>query len=155
MKRAILTLCLAFGAIFATQAQTAPQTEPDPNAPILTFDTETIDYGTIEQNADGVRYFTITNTGKSNLVISRCKGSCGCTVPTCPTEPIEPGASAKIKVKYATNRIGPINKTVTVSSNSTTPVKTVKIKGQVNAKPKPEPTPTNTNTDGDNNSTHH
>jgi hypothetical protein len=64
-----------------------------------------------------------------------CKGSCGCTVPVCPQEPIAPGASAEISVKYATNRVGPINKSVTITSNATNePRKVIRIKGNVKAK---------------------
>jgi hypothetical protein len=97
----------------------------------MTFDTEVIDYGTIPQNADGVRTFSFTNTGSEPLIISNAKGSCGCTVPTWPKEPINPGQKGEIKVKYATNRLGPINKSVTVSSNASTPTKVLRIKGNV------------------------
>lgn len=99
----------------------------------ITFDTEVIDYGTIAQNADGVRTFKFTNTGDAPLIISNAKGSCGCTVPTWPKQPINPGEQAEIKVKYATNRLGPINKSVTVMSNASTPSKVLRIKGNVKA----------------------
>ena len=97
----------------------------------ITFDTEVIDYGTIAQNADGVRTFKFTNTGNAPLIISNAKGSCGCTVPTWPKQPINPGEQSEIKVKYATNRPGPINKSVTVMSNASTPSKVLRIKGNV------------------------
>ena len=97
----------------------------------MTFDSEVIDYGTIAQNADGVRTFKFTNTGNAPLIISNAKGSCGCTVPTWPKQPINPGEKGEIKVKYATNRPGPINKSVTVSSNASTPTKVLRIKGNV------------------------
>ena len=93
----------------------------------ITFVTETLDYGTIVQGADGNREFVFTNTGNEPLIISSCKGSCGCTVPKCPTEPILPGETSKIKVKYDTNRIGKVTKTITVTSNAGEAVKTVKI----------------------------
>lgn len=98
---------------------------------VISFDNETLDYGTIEQNADGERFFKITNTGTEPLIISSCKGSCGCTVPQCPKEPVLPGQSTTIKVKYDTNRLGMFTKSVTVSSNATEPEKTVKITGNV------------------------
>jgi hypothetical protein len=104
------------------------------SGPVLTFDNEVLDYGTIEQNADGERFFKITNTGSEPLIISSCKGSCGCTVPQCPKEPILPGQTASIKVKYDTNRLGQFTKSVTVSTNATEPDKTVKITGNVIAK---------------------
>jgi len=101
------------------------------DGPNIEFVTETLDYGTIEHNADGVRYFEFKNTGTEPLIISNCKGSCGCTVPACPKEPILPGETGKIKVKYATNRVGSFTKTITVTSNAVTPSKTIKIKGKV------------------------
>jgi len=98
----------------------------------IEFVEETIDYGTIQQHSDGNREFTFTNTGNVPLVISKCKGSCGCTVPKCPTEPVLPGESAVIKVKYATDRVGQFTKTITVTSNATNePTKVIKIKGNV------------------------
>tara|TARA_R100001015_G_C4625854_1_gene184549 strand:- start:228 stop:662 length:435 start_codon:yes stop_codon:yes gene_type:complete len=97
----------------------------------MTFETEVIDYGTINQNADGVRTFKFTNTGNQPLIISNARGSCGCTVPTWPKKPINPGESGEIKVKYATNRLGPINKSVTVTSNATEGTIVLRIKGNV------------------------
>jgi len=104
---------------------------PDANAPVITFQQDTIDYGTIPRNADGYRSFQFTNTGKEPLMISETHGSCGCTVPTAPTEPIQPGQSAEIKVHYATDRVGGFIKTVTVTSNASVPSKTLVIKGNV------------------------
>jgi hypothetical protein len=97
----------------------------------IEFVEETVDYGTILQGADGNREFVFKNTGKEPLIISSCKGSCGCTVPKCPSEPVLPGETAKIKVKYDTNRLGKFTKSVTVTSNAGEPVKTVKITGNV------------------------
>jgi len=105
--------------------------ESNPNSAELAFDTETINYGTIEKNANGAREFTFTNTGKEPLIISNCVGSCGCTVPQWPRTPIAPGESAAIKVKYDTRRVGRFQKTVTVQSNSKTPTKVLTIKGNV------------------------
>ena len=65
------------------------------------------------------------------MIISNAKGSCGCTVPTWPKKPINPGEEGEIKVKYATNRLGPINKSVTVMSNATEGTKVLRIKGNV------------------------
>ena len=97
----------------------------------IDFVTETVDYGTIEHNADGIRFFEFTNNGTEPLIITNCKGSCGCTVPSHPKEPILPGETGKIQVKYATNRVGAFTKTITVTSNATTPSKVIKIKGKV------------------------
>lgn len=98
----------------------------------MVFDTETIDYGTVAHNADGKREFVFTNNGNKPLIITNTQGSCGCTVPTTPKEPIAPGAKGFIGVKYATDRVGPFTKTVTVSSNAEgTPTKILTIKGTV------------------------
>lgn len=133
MKTTILSLALLFGAFTGLKAQDAQPANP--NAPEIAFDTEVIDYGTIEHNADGNRVFKFKNTGKEPLIITNCTGSCGCTVPTWPKEPIKPGASGEIKVKYDTGRVGAFEKTVTVNSNAKTNTKILKIKGLI----KPDP----------------
>ena len=66
------------------------------------------------------------------MIISNAKGSCGCTVPTWEKEPIMPGESSVMTVKYDTKRVGPINKSVTITSNATnSPTKVIRIKGKV------------------------
>jgi len=112
-------------------AQEKAEVKVNLDAPVFKFDVETIDYGKIEKGSDGVRVFTFTNTGKSPLIVEKVKGSCGCTVPTKPTEPIMPGKIGEIKVKYDTNRVGGFSKTVTITSNASEPIKRVKIKGFV------------------------
>lgn len=113
------------------QEKQVTETVVDPNAPAFEFETDVIDYGKIELNADGVRVFKFKNIGKSPLVISRIQSSCGCTVPKKPTEPIMPGATGEIEVKYATNRQGGFSKMITVYSNATEPTKKLRIKGIV------------------------
>lgn len=97
----------------------------------IEFESETIDYGTIEKGADGVRVFKFKNTGDAPLIITKVKSSCGCTVPKKPEDPIMPGATGEIEVKYDTNRVMPIRKTITVTSNSDRPTIALKIKGNV------------------------
>jgi hypothetical protein len=97
----------------------------------IEFKTSVIDYGTIEKGADGVRVFNFTNTGDAPLIISNVKSSCGCTVPSWSKEPIMPGSTGIIKVKYDTKRVNPIRKTITVISNADTPTVALKIKGLV------------------------
>lgn len=98
----------------------------------MVFVNETIDYGTVAHNADGKREFVFTNNGNKPLIITNTQGSCGCTVPTTPKEPIAPGAKGIIGVKYATDRVGPFTKTVTVTSNAVgQATKTLTIKGTV------------------------
>lgn len=98
----------------------------------MLFENETIDYGTIPHNADGKREFVFVNNGNKPLIITNATGSCGCTVPSFPKEPIAPGAKAIIGVKYATDRVGAFTKTVTVTSNAEgSASKVLTIKGTV------------------------
>lgn len=99
----------------------------------IEFKSETIDYGEIAKGSDGIRVFEFTNTGTAPLVISDVKSSCGCTIPKKPEDPIMPGATGEIQVKYDTKRVGPIRKAITVTSNAETPTKVLKIKGNVKA----------------------
>ena len=147
MKKTILSAALIFCAMLGINAQETTATpSPNPNAPKFNFETEVVDYGTIEHNANGDREFKFTNTGKEPLIISNAQGSCGCTTPQWPKEPIMPGASAVIKVHYATDRVGAFEKTVTLTSNADTPTKVLKIKGVVKPDPTPAPTATTTPT---------
>ncbi len=103
----------------------------DPNAPVFEFERKIVDYGAIEKGSEGIYDFKFKNVGKSPLIISNVKGSCGCTVPSAPKEPIMPGASGVIQVKYDTNRVGPISKTITITSNASEPKKVIRVKGLV------------------------
>ena len=97
----------------------------------ITFESDVVDYGEVEYGSDGIREFNFTNTGDDVLIIARVYSTCGCTVPEKPEDPIQPGKSGVIKVKYDTKRPGPIRKTITVISNADTPTVALKIKGLV------------------------
>lgn len=150
MKKIIILLtCSLFAtASFAQKAATpavaTPTTAKVANAKsaIMKFETEMIDYGTILQGSDRVRKFYFTNTGKEPLVIQSAKGSCGCTVPTYPKEPIMPGQKGVIEVNYDTNRLGAFTKTVTLTSNALEETKVLTIKGNVEAQPEGTPAKT-------------
>jgi hypothetical protein len=93
----------------------------------------TIDYGKVSKNDNGTRDFIFTNTGNAPLIITNVLSTCGCTVPTKPTEPIMPGKTGKITVKY-NMAPGPIRKTITVESNAVNYDSgrvALKIKGEV------------------------
>ncbi|MDA7803403.1 DUF1573 domain-containing protein [Crocinitomix sp.] len=143
MKKFVLSLSLLVVAFIGMNGATAQTTseitvskEIPKDGPKISVDKEVHDYGTIEQGGDGVCIFTVTNTGTAPLIISMCKGSCGCTVPQCTKEPIAPGATTEISVKYDTKRVGPISKNVKITSNAVNePEKTVRIAGTVKAKP--------------------
>ncbi|WP_310992607.1 DUF1573 domain-containing protein [Aequorivita marina] len=117
---------LAFIALVAVLSFTAQAQQAE-----ISFKEDTVDYGTITKNSDGHRVFEFTNTGDAPLIISDVKSSCGCTVPKKPEGPVAPGESSSIEVKYDTNRVGPIRKTITVYSNASKPMVALKIKGQV------------------------
>ena len=128
MKKILFVLSFVFVA-----ATLNAQLEKGPK---ITFSKEVHDYGNIKYDGDPNCTFEFTNTGNEPLIISNAKGSCGCTVPEWPKEPIAPGAKGSIKVKYDTKRSGTINKSVTISSNAVNePEKVIRIKGEVGPAP--------------------
>lgn len=123
MKKAILFILL----IFAPQVLSAQA-----SGPMISFDTDTIDYGEITKGSDGVRTFTFENTGDAPLEIQGVRSSCGCTIPKKPEAPIAPGEKGEITVRYDTNRVGVFRKTITVNTNvSSNSIIALKIKGNV------------------------
>jgi len=140
MKTVVLTLFLAFGLGSVIAQETVTETKVPMLGPKISINKEVHDYGTLEQGAPGGCEFIVTNTGDSPLILNRCKGSCGCTVPECSGEPIPPGETAVIKVKYDTKRIGTINKSVTIESNAANKkISIVKIKGTIIKPPSGSP----------------
>ncbi len=110
-------------------------------AQTIDFEAKEINYGTIKQGSkndpEASRVFKFTNTGNAPLVITNAQGSCGCTVPSYPKEPIAPGETGEIKVTYDINRLGTFTKTVTLTTNAVKPEeKSIKlmIKGTVESK---------------------
>lgn len=131
---------LAFFATVSSAQNAAPTTGPQ-----MKFDLTEVDYGEVMQgkqsDPEAVRVFKFTNTGNEPLIISNAKGSCGCTVPSYPKEAILPGKSANIEVRYDISRLGPFQKTVTLTTNEAEPTHILKIKGKVNPKPSEESVP--------------
>lgn len=97
----------------------------------LTFETTTIDYGTITKGANPDRTIEIKNESPDPVVILNAQSSCGCLVPTYPASPILPGESADFKVRYDTQRVGAFSKTVTVQLNCSDEYVTITVKGTV------------------------
>jgi hypothetical protein len=127
MKKLMLSITLILSVFVFVNAQTE-------SGPVIKWEGTTVDYGTITQGDNGSREFELTNTGNAPLIISNATGSCGCTVPQWPKEPIMPGQKSAIKVHYDTNRLGSFTKTVTVVSNAANNTDVLQIKGNVLAK---------------------
>ena len=137
MKRILLLSVFGLFLSMNIQAQTqeaAPTTDPVEQTlgPVMELESDVVDYGTIEKNSEPLRTVSFTNTGNEPLVIKNARGSCGCTVPTWPKEPILPGESSVIEIRYATNRVGSFSKKVTLTTNETAENKRViQVKGKV------------------------
>ena len=130
-----LTLGFTFSYAQTEKVKAVAEKKAESTGPIMEFESTEVDYGSIIQESDPFRYFKFTNTGDAPLVINNAKGSCGCTVPTYPKEPIMPGESAEIKVRYDTKRVGPFTKTVTLTTNEDVGKRILRIKGKVSKKP--------------------
>lgn len=129
MKKLLLGFALAFNMMIFAQSGAKIEFKDKEN---------TIDYGKVSKDSDsGIRSFEFTNTGDAPLTIINVQSTCGCTVPSKPTEPIAPGKTGKIDVKYNMNP-GPIRKTITVETNAVNVESgrvALKIKGEVIVKP--------------------
>ena len=120
----LLFLFIAMSSGFVFSQEVGPKIE---------FESLEINYGKISKGDNGIRIFKFTNVGSKPLIINKVYSSCGCTIPKKPSSPIGPGKSDEIQVKYDTNRVGPIRKTITVLSNAVnSPTMSLKITGNVN-----------------------
>jgi hypothetical protein len=90
----------------------------------------TFDFGQIEEGVVAEHDFVFTNNGDQPLILSSVKASCGCTTPAWTKNPIQPGDQGHIKASYnSKNRPGGFHKSITVTSNASTPSKVIYIKG--------------------------
>jgi phage tail tube protein FII len=106
--------------------------------PVMTFETKEFNFGTIKQGEVVEHDFKFKNTGESDLIIVKMKGSCGCTVPKWDKTPVKPGESATFHVKFnSAGKHNKQNKTVTITCNTATGKEVVYVKGDVIAPPKP------------------
>lgn len=100
--------------------------------PFYEFENEVFDFGKITQGEVVSTNFKFKNVGKSDLIISSAHGSCGCTVPEWPKEPIKPGGEGKISVTFnSSGKQGLQNKTITIVANTTPNTKVIALKGEV------------------------
>ncbi len=144
MKKVIITLlCFTISGVCAKAQESSKQvitpqsaSQSDPDAGIFKFKEETHDYGEVPEGPLAEYDFEFKNTGNKAIVIQDAHGSCGCTVPTWPHEPILPKDKAIIHVAYTTTgRPGPIMKDITINSNAQQSPMVLHIKGTVKPKP--------------------
>jgi len=160
MKKSILALGMFLCVAAAVNAQdkkemappamapgapaTAPAATPaNPNAGEFKFNELEYNFGTIKQG-DVVNYeFNFTNVGKEPIIISEAHGSCGCTVPVWPKEPVAKGQKQVIKVTFnSAGKMGMQDKTVTINSNAKSSPIVLHLKGNVETPPAPPAPPT-------------
>jgi hypothetical protein len=123
MKRLLLAASVLFmsGAIMA-------QETPDN---VMKVNSEKHDFGKIKQNVPVTTYFEITNTSNKPIVVENTWGTCGCTTPEKPTEPIMPGKTGKVKVVYNAAAVSTFNKDVYIKLAGIEQPKNLKITGEV------------------------
>ena len=132
MKKFFLLSLFVSMAMTALNAQEVTVQEVPKNGPRIEFSELEHNYGTIQKGGDGNCEFTFTNNGNEPLILTNVRASCGCTTPSWTKEPIMPGKTGTIKVRYNTNNVGGFTKTITVTSNAVNNARIVlKIKGKV------------------------
>jgi hypothetical protein len=112
----------------AVMAQTPTQLKADD---VAKFNTEKHDFGKIKQGVPVTYFFEITNISDKPLVVENASASCGCTIPEKPEKPINPGATAKIKVQYNAAAVQPFNKDVYIKLAGIDQQKVLHISGEV------------------------
>ncbi|MBQ9253205.1 MAG: DUF1573 domain-containing protein [Bacteroidales bacterium] len=93
------------------------KTENNQTTPKISIDKTYFDYGQVSQGGNGVAEFSVTNIGGGELVIEDIKVSCGCVVVEFDSSPIKPNETKTIKVKYNTNIVGEIKRSIVIKSN--------------------------------------
>jgi hypothetical protein len=129
------------GKVTSDMVNNSATASGEENIPVsaIKFDQDTFNFGTVMEGERVAHAFTFTNTGKNALVISKAIGSCGCTVPEWPKEPIAPGGKGKIDVVFnSERRVGKASKDVTVYANTEPATSKVTLKGFVKADPSEE-----------------
>jgi hypothetical protein len=102
----------------------------------LAFENDTYDFGKIKEGTIVEHSYMVKNTGGEPLFITNCKASCGCTIPEWPKDPIQPGESGKIEVKFnSAHKDGDVSKAITVTANTEPEQNFLTIKGFVEKEP--------------------
>lgn len=138
MKKSIFAIALALTFVFVSCKDNAAEKVDENNAemtsqsasnevsdqastgnyPVMSFDKTEHDFVTIKQGTNVEHLFKFTNTGDAPLVVSEAKGSCGCTVPTFTKDPIAPGETGEMLVKF--NGSGQNQRTISVNITTNT-----------------------------------
>lgn len=135
MSRNLITYGLSglLSLLLLASCSNDPQDQAKSKGKELWFEEYVHDYGQIEVDSDGSWTFTFKNIGENAVLINRVRSTCGCTVPAWPREPIEPGSTGEITVKYNTALTGTFLKSLFVySTAANSPVK-LQIKGKVSS----------------------
>lgn len=147
MKKSILVSALAVLFAFTSCKEDASQKVKEENVevtaekaaasgkfPVMTFESREHDFGTIEQGTNVEHVFKFTNTGDAPLIITGARGSCGCTVPQYPKEPVNPGEAGEMLVKFNGSGSNQRQISVTINANTETGTERLTIKAFVNPK---------------------
>ncbi len=131
-----LTACNSDGKIdtddVKINATASGKTDEEAAKPKMVFEEERYDFGTINQGEKVSHSFKFKNEGDADLIIASARGSCGCTVPSWPKEPIPPGGEGVIDVVFdSSGKRGKQHKTVTVVANTIPATNVVAITGEV------------------------
>ena len=114
---------------------TAPTVDPNQPKTVMAFGQQQYDFGTVNEGEIVKRTFKFKNTGKEPLIISNAQGSCGCTVPKWPREPIAPGSSSEITVEFNSDKkTGKRNQQVTITANTEPANTIISLVGEVTPK---------------------
>ena len=103
------------------------------NAPVVTYDMETFDFGDIKPGTKNEHTFNLKNTGKKDLIIRDVKSSCGCTAVSPSKNIVAAGESVPLKVVFdSTGKSGRQNKTITIITNDPkNPTTTLRISSNI------------------------
>ena len=138
MSAVVLTSCGGSGEEATAQAEVT--TENVESTTSIAFEEEVFDFGSITQGEKVTHTFKFKNTGDADLVIVSAKGSCGCTVPEWPKEPIAPGAEGEINVVFnSEGKNGKQHKRVSIVANTEPATSAVALKGEIIAPETAEP----------------
>lgn len=126
-------------------AQPAAQEAAVPTGPttVMSFAETEFDFGTVVEGEKVSHTYKFKNDGQEPLILSNAKGSCGCTVPSWPREPIPPGGEGEVTVEFnSQNKKGKRNQKVTITANTNPPQTFIYLKGEVQGKEGDAPTVT-------------